>query len=391
MKKHLVAIRVLFASFVLFCILSPIQVYADRTITPSPELKVLLQQTERAFLKPMGMDMKMALNQYPDYLASALGMALHRQSQYMNDTPALVDHFTPLREQTQEFLYALAEMHDYKMPHDGSPMTKQVMDDYMLRALGGGLNQFFINKFGTNPSTVNLPLMLTQVPPKGGSGGVRKQAKLIQEKESNKIELLGVESGGAGQATMAPAKGITKQKIPGLVLCPQKDPTNNRNSKDNYVRLPYKGVQTSSQYVSCRYVDGELYSQGLYGGNFSTSHRFGTYNGVRYLAEYSESLMPAPNKFVRHGKDIVWLWTKTGKLYVRMSDNYVNGKLHGKSETYETTPGGDPYLSSVKYHQNGVPVGTWKFYYLNESGKVARGVEATYSNGERVSSKEFVP
>ena len=391
MKKLLVAFRVLLASFVLFCIFAPIQAHAGRKITPSPELKVLLQQTERAFLKPMGMDMKMALNDYPDYLASALGMALHRQSQYMNDTPALVAHFTPLREQTQAFLYTLAEMHNYKKPCDGTPMTKEVMDDLMLRALGGGLNQFFINKFGINPATVNLPLMLTQVPTKSWSGGAQNQAKLIQQKEQNKINLLGVESGGAGEATMDPAKGITKQKIPGLVLCPQKDPTTNRNSRNNYVNLPYKGVQTSSQHVACRYVDGELYTQFLYGGNFYTSHTFGTYNGMRYLAEYTEKLMPAPNKFVRHGKDIVWLWTKTGKLYVRSSDNYLNGKRHGKSETYETTPGGDPYLTSVGYYQNGVQVGTWKYYYLNESGKIARGVEATFSNGKRVSSKEFVP
>lgn len=391
MKEQPVATRILLASLVLFCILSPIRAHAERTITPSPELKVLLLQAENAFLKPLGADMKTALNKYPDVLATALGLALHRQSQYMNDTPALVDHFTPLREQAQEFLYTLAEMHNYKKPSDGSPMTKQFMDDTMLRALAGGDNQFFINKFGINPSTVDLPLMLTQVPTKSWSGGTGAQAKLIQQKEPDKIKLLGVESGGAGHATMAPATGITKQKIPGLVLCPQKDPTNNRNSRNNYVNLPYKGVKTSSQYVGCRYVDGELYTQFLYGGNFYTSHTFGTYNGVRYLAQYSEALMPAPHKFVKHGKDIVWLWTETGKLYVSSSDNYMNGKRHGKFEAYEATPDGDPYLTRVGYYQNGVQVGTWKYYYLNEYGKIARGVEATYSNGKRVSSKEFVP
>jgi hypothetical protein len=309
MKKMFSAQQFFLVLLAVGVLLSPVNTWAERTLNPSPELRVLLQQAETGFMKPMGMDLKMGLNKYPDFLASAVGMALHRQQQYANENMNLYDHFTPLREQAQRFLHALAKMHNYKNPTDGSSMSDDVMDNLLMDAVAGSLNNFFFNKFGINPSTINLPLMLTQVPPRGLGASVDTQGKFPQKPKKQGINLLGVSPNDKAQPQPTPNRSC------------QDCPSNNPGRRSSYMYECGNNIVQHCQYRSQGWLESMYYRLNgeLHGRYFDFDMR-------------------------------------DGRHFLTKQRNFVNGKEHGQRLVHHITPNGIIYKKYENEYRNGVKV-----------------------------------
>jgi hypothetical protein len=152
------------------------------------KLNALINQAESTYLKPMGMDFDTALNQYPDALATAMGLALQRQMQYVNEGAVPIYPYSRLRQQATEYLQEIARRHNYRHPTSGISMGKDYMQEKLMDNAAGFFNEAFFKKYGINPSAIDLPLIIGDKP---AQNSVQDLAKFHQKQDDDAITLFG--------------------------------------------------------------------------------------------------------------------------------------------------------------------------------------------------------
>jgi len=147
--------------------LAPGIAVAGTGLNPSPELRTLLRQAESTFMKPMGLDLKLAIDHAPVFLAMTTGLAMHRQMKYLNQHPEHMERFDALKDQALAFLNEVAKVHNYINPEDGTRLSEAQMGLEFYEGLNGEPNDYFIEQFNIDPAQVELPMILAQVPEPG--------------------------------------------------------------------------------------------------------------------------------------------------------------------------------------------------------------------------------
>ncbi len=139
------------------------QIVNAQELEASPALQTLLNQCEQGYLKMMNSNLDYALNNRPFALAGLLGLTMRRQLKYSALNPQFKDQFDELNRQCLMFLKGLARIHNYQSPKDGSPLSdRMLIEKYSIETLGKS-DAFMQERYGIDPLTINLPMMLNQV------------------------------------------------------------------------------------------------------------------------------------------------------------------------------------------------------------------------------------
>jgi len=128
-------------------------------------LKSLLRQANLMYLSKFPTHVDKIVNEDPVTFAAILGVTLQRQATYAKSNPNYVDNYWALRKECYALLALVAQKKKNMNPKNGKIMTGTELKTQFLRGLQGESNIICIDKFGINPATANLPMILDQVGP----------------------------------------------------------------------------------------------------------------------------------------------------------------------------------------------------------------------------------
>jgi hypothetical protein len=203
LKLHLRTL--LFALSAAAILIAPLAAVAGQNMDLSKEMITLIRQGESTYLGKFGMGANEAVNNDPLLFAAILGLALQRQGNYADQQQQYVDHYWVLRKQCTALLERVARIQNYRNPVDGSSMSaERLIEDFHI-ALKGNMNAQFISRYGIDPATVNLPMILAQVPVPNKLGPAGPNYKLPVLQENDGIVL--------GGETAPPAESSTPMII----------------------------------------------------------------------------------------------------------------------------------------------------------------------------------
>lgn len=363
--------------------------------SPDVTLKLndLINQAEATYLKPMGMDFDTALNQHPDALSVAMGLALQKQMQYVDQGLISVHPYSQLRRQATEYLQEVAQRHNYRHPINGTAMGKDRMEDLLMENAAGFYNDTFIKKYGIDPSTVDLPMIIGDKPVQNN---VQDLAAFIQADDDsepqNNITLFGGEIASAEKPVVHTEVGgadIASFNRKGLI-CPEKCPPYQSGSYD--WSNPTSFMMSKNSPVQCTYYDdGRIRSQSTHeqqGANFW----FSIENGIYYLYSRTEGYKSKDFRTSRNGWEEVAAFSPQKKPYIYSRTQYKKGIKHGLDHFYRILPSGKPYLSSTMTYNNGKMHGPMTvFSFLPSSDKTYLQTKVIYRNGKRIKETQYNP
>jgi hypothetical protein len=188
MRLFKITLSTALLTMILLFFVVPSFTFAVQPPKVTPKLNALINQAKSTYLKPMGMDFNTALNQYPDALSVAMGLALQKQMQYVDQGRVSVYPYSQLRRQATEYLQELAQRHNYRHPTTGAAMGKDQMEDLLMENAAGFYNDTFIKKYGIDPSMVDLPMIIGDKPVQNK---VQDLPAFHQQEDNNEIILFG--------------------------------------------------------------------------------------------------------------------------------------------------------------------------------------------------------
>ena len=339
------SVIVLVLTFVVVALANSL-VTAGTDIQTSEAVKTILRQTEQAFVKP-GASINQVAHNDPIMFATFVGLTMQRQNIYLNKRRDADDlkRMTALGSEIMAMLANVAKILEYKNPADGSPMSAEELRSTFLHAFSGDYNQMFLAQ-GFDPTTMNVPYMISQVPlpPQSPGEGVADGGHgHLQVKKPNGISLLGESPPAAESNTTAPYVGTPHPPEPAPIsetcLCSKMNP----GRKGEYTRnFPLSLTCRSGGYTTCGYFDD---------GRLATQYQHLTgerdkWVGVQLDYEISR-----------------------GKYYLR--EKYfgdINGERHGVQEGNSITDSGQVYLSSWGMNEHGQLIETKGFIMHPKSG-----------------------
>ncbi len=168
----------------------------------SPAMKSLLGQANSMYLSRFGTNVDKLVNENPMTLASILGVTLQRQTNYAVKNSHYMNQYWKLRAECEQLLEFIARQKGYKNPKDGSRMTADNLKGEFFEGISGAPNNFFIEKFGFDPATVNLPMILAQVGPENQGGGYEEMPSLPVRQDKPDGIVIGGERAGAAETTV---------------------------------------------------------------------------------------------------------------------------------------------------------------------------------------------
>lgn len=201
----------LILSVMVFTVLTafvPSMSFAIQPPATTRKVILLIDQAKSTYLKSMGMDFNAALNQHPDSLAAAMGLALQRQRLYIEKNPDPVFQYSQLRRQATDFLGEVAQAHNYRHPINGTPMDKDYLEEILIENAAGFFNDAFIKKYGINPAMVELPLLIGDKPVQNNI----QRHDAFQQEENNDIILFGEKIKAAKDVNVYPE--TTSNEVP---------------------------------------------------------------------------------------------------------------------------------------------------------------------------------
>ncbi len=135
-------------------------------IQVSSTLQTVLEQVETVYGNPLGVTMNEMYFEGPEVLPTLLGLIMHRQKIYMDQTRNIkhLDNYFNLIDQIDKFLSQLAKAHNYINPNNGSKMPPIQLQNAFTDALNGKQNANFKNNVGLDPTTVNITYLLDSSP-----------------------------------------------------------------------------------------------------------------------------------------------------------------------------------------------------------------------------------
>ena len=170
----------------------------------SRAMKSLLGQANSMYLSRFDTNVDRLVNDDPMTFASILGVTLQRQMEYAMNNTGYGNNYFKLREECIALLDLVAKQKDYKNPKNGNRMTADDLYGQFYEGISGAPNSFFIEKFGLDPATVNLPMILAQVGPTQQGGSWEPQGKVpLREDKPNRIVIGGVEADAAESSVEA--------------------------------------------------------------------------------------------------------------------------------------------------------------------------------------------
>ena len=331
----------------------PLQSSADTQLNPSPALQTIFKQADATYFGPpiINATLNDALNQAPEVFAMTVGMTLQRQKLYVSSQSEYYPQYNKLLNEAESFMKQVAKAYHYKHPGDGSPLPEERMVAEFLNGLNGNMNQQFIQKFGIDPTQINLPLMLAQVLPPQKNSNYDESGKLQIKKEPENITLLEVETSSADDLSRihpaspnTPSKSVTGPYI-SKIICPQHDSgvfvidTDNNPNGWTEVQCTYNndGMLSEQKPLVDRVIHGVKFQ--FMSGNSSapyhlwgrTPYTNGRRNGV------AEEYGYADGKYQVHGRkefvdgvlikedDFSYYGGSVG-YYKYSTTSYVNGK-----------------------------------------------------------------
>ena len=332
-------------------LLLPICAQAEGQNVPmSGAMESLLRQADATYLSRFGTSVNKLVNEDPMTLATILGITLQRQTNYAVANPQYGDHYWKLRSECEQLLAYIAKQMNYKNPADGSPMTAEALQGEFYEGISGASNQYFIENFGFDPATVNLPMILEQVKGATQSEPVDASPRLRTRDEDNTITLGGET---APPAVYSEPQSIKRGSVVYVskLICPQRG--------TDSIKIDSNNNPNDDVYVYCSYyADGVLNNQ-----------------------------KPLVGK-KRHGVVYDFFYIKDGTHYLRSKRPYTMSKKDGTCEIYQVK-NGRTYLSEVKEFSDGKLNGLKEWYDLDESGRRYLRKVATYRNGKKHGKEEF--
>lgn len=343
----------------------------------SSTLQTIFDQAESVYI-PSGFTIDGVYKDAPDMIPLFAGLIMQRQKIYMDQTRNLkhVDNYFNLIDQIDGFLSQLAKAHNYMNPVDGSKMPPLQLQTSFMESIQGKYNTVYINKFGINPTTVNIAYLLdsspnnnianndynnptntdsrfTAIQPENNSN-VRNEEplyiELAEEEVPTEINLFGEVSGYAMSGPEVKKwQDASGSKVEGLV-CPEK----NQSPNTYFFDIDTNNIPNDGTDVRCVYFgkDGPL----------------------------NEQRPNVNNK--QHGVFITY--AMNGDIrYLSNKKNYVNGQKHGIEESYTINDNGRHYLSFLDTYANGIKEGVSKRWVIAKNGKISLESVTYYSNNKR--------
>ncbi|QGY38910.1 hypothetical protein GM415_01740 [Pseudodesulfovibrio cashew] len=332
----------------------------------SREMKILLRQTNEMYASRFHITVDKLVNSDPRMFASILGVTLQRQLNYAGQNQQYVQQYRSLNMQCEGLLRWIAETKNNRNPKDGKPMGAEVLIRDFKTGLHGVPNSFFIQKFGVDPATVNLPMMLGEVPVLEGSAAASGRGSLNEKKGVN---LLGERAQAAEVGNHSAGQG--EVVYVGKMICPDKGLGS--------LRLDTNNNPKDETYVYCSFWDdGRLSHQvpTVEGKKHGVEYRFTERDGIYYLANkaaYSMGKLDGVREVYR---------VKNGRVYLSERIQFADGKMNGTREDFRVDGSGQHYQSRLLRYVDGKQHGTQERFELSKSGGVYRISVAEYFRGK---------
>ncbi len=164
----------------------------------SSALRSLLREMERVYLIPQSVTLEETLNQGADMTAALLGLTMHRQMVLLEENPGNIDRFEALKDEAIAFILALGRENDFTDPATGEPLPPDMLEIVFMRAMSGGMDQWYRNGLGIDPATVDMSFVVPKVTLPGsrdGSDNGTGDTKDGSDKgDGNKIIIFGQEA-----------------------------------------------------------------------------------------------------------------------------------------------------------------------------------------------------
>ena len=378
-------------------------------IQVSSTLQTVFDQAEKIYINPIGYKIEDVYHKAPDMIPLFIGLIMQRQKIFMDQTRNIkhLDNYFALQDEILSFMGQFAQAHNYINPIGGSKLSPIQMHKDFKSGLNGDFNNLYINKFGINPTTVNIAYILdhssnntviannsynnptntdngfTAIQTENtNNGNVDVRAALVPAKEEvpTEINLFGEVSPYAmGHAEVEQWQDMTGvSSVEGLV-CPEK----NQSPNTYFFDIDTNNIPNDGTDVRCVYFgkDGPLQEQRPNVNN-KQHGVFITYamNGdVRYLSSKKNYVNGQ-----KHGVQESYTVNDKGRHYLRSIENYVNDKKEGVSKSWNISKNGEIYLEWVSNYSNGKFNGNREFYSTtSETEQPYLFSKTAYVNGEK--------
>jgi len=380
----------------------------------SSMLQTVLNQAETVYI-PSGFTMDGVYNDAPDMIPLFSGLIMQRQKNYMDQARNIrhIDNYFDLISQIDRFLSQLAKAHNYINPVGGSKMPPIQLQNSFMETIKGKYNDVYINKFGIDPTKVEIAYLLDRSPNKNNVAANQDDHAKIQlkdDEETTEINLF--EDAVIGGANPPKKYAVKRKGGPGKAkgrICPEqsaksfKIDTNGNPDDDTYCWCDYdKGfLRYQAPQINDKKHGNVLFYDVTKAGvrflNRQTPYVNGKNHGEDILySEYTyhggriglRNVIPYVNG-VRHGIFEDWYMTDSGINYLRQTIPYVNGVRHGEVKTFKYSKSGKYFLFRKESYRNiGSTSKSHGDHIIYGSNSGVR-VIAKYNEGEFVSSKCF--